>query len=177
MNCPSRVDPDALPNGWNQNPNSLALHKNGDLNDRANLTHWQDHRIASEQPLPDESPDVANPPPEEEQGGKAGKGVDGGVGHDGSANEEKVIQPKEEQADQIGTGIEGRVGHDGTASNEKVIQPKEEQGHVASTNAGGPPQAPNWARKIIDLAIARLVKFSKFIGPGFMIAVAYIDPG
>ncbi|KAK0946475.1 NRAMP-like transporter smf-3, partial [Friedmanniomyces endolithicus] len=38
------------------------------------------------------------------------------------------------------------------------------------------PKSPLWRRSLADCARV-LLKYVKFIGPGFMISVAYIDPG
>lgn len=145
MNCPSRVDPDALPNGWNQSPSALALHKNNDLNGRANLRHWHDHRIEHEQP-PDDSPDLE--------------------GHIQEASKERTGSLASSET--FTTGADGAPSRSSNNAQEKGRQ---------DLRHAKPPQERAWAHKQMSRAWAKAVKFSKFVGPGFMIAVAYIDPG
>jgi len=49
----------------------------------------------------------------------------------------------------------------------------EEQSDTATAKTGLPASLSRQFRKLKHI----IVKFSKFVGPGFMIAVAYIDPG
>ncbi|SMY22378.1 unnamed protein product [Zymoseptoria tritici ST99CH_1A5] len=47
---------------------------------------------------------------------------------------------------------------------------------VEVSPSSNPPRLPRWQHPFREIKRV-LLKFSKFIGPGFMIAVAYIDPG
>ena len=50
------------------------------------------------------------------------------------------------------------------------------EGKGLSRRSSGAPNKPSASARVRKLGQV-LVKFSKFIGPGFMVAVAYIDPG
>ena len=137
MNYPSRTDPEAVPNGWNQNPAALALDTNSDANGIANLRLHHDHRIPDGSVIERiESPDTPDlqPPPKK------------------SKNDVHVLHT--------------------TPSNVTANQDYNDgsrEGRFASK------QGP--VAKRFDSMWATLKKFAKFVGPGFMIAVAYIDPG
>jgi len=64
---------------------------------------------------------------------------------------------------------------DAAGSVEKHGQSVEVGGGPSRRSSGEPnkPAGSTWTRKFGQA----LIKFSKFIGPGFMVAVAYIDPG
>lgn len=135
MNCPSRVDPAALPNGWNQNPSPLALDTNADsvgiVNIRQNRDHG-DHRMQLE--IKPEPPSSSEP------------------------NEEI---PREKWRD-LGEGSAPVVVVDKLAPEISVIS------HRDARLRNG---------KRLHRVYQVLLKFLKFIGPGFLVAVAYIDPG
>ncbi|KAK6431586.1 NRAMP-like transporter smf-3, partial [Oleoguttula sp. CCFEE 5521] len=85
--------------------------------------------------------------------------------------EESVTLRPPSEAGEKGEGAsvrsdQGRVGSTGSA--------------LRSTNVAGPskPRTPLDHLRSSARSLARiLTKFSKFIGPGFMVSVAYIDPG
>ncbi|KAL9054382.1 MAG: hypothetical protein Q9162_004184 [Coniocarpon cinnabarinum] len=147
MNCPSRVDPEALPNGWNQNPDTFALQSNNEFSNRPNLVHLRDHRVPLEQPEKDALDSVGHnhEPPE----------PCSHEGRDAFRREQRVLE------------------HDEKAS----IAKSEIDDRQASVTAAG--QTPEDVQPNGRLARTWrvLCKFAKFIGPGFMVAVAYIDPG
>lgn len=93
---------------------------------------------------------------------------------------------------QHATGVEAAAG-DGTLAiephhqeHERPVDEKKDAGEVASVSSGYDPQRGSGPprRPLQDAITASsryvyrtIVKFSRFIGPGFLIAVAYIDPG
>ena len=129
MNCPSRVDPEALPKGWNQNPDQLVLETNKQFSNRANLTQHRDHRIPLE-------------------------------------------QPQEDALDQ-----DGHVHHPPASIDDKKDAPRSlsASASVQDVAPGQPPRSPIKLKALKLFQTLR--KFATFIGPGFMVAVAYIDPG
>jgi len=155
MNYPSRVDPEALPNGWNQNPNSLALDTNNDSNGIANLREQRNHRIISEVPL--ETDVLANGP---------------------------YTRPpsKQRQRANNATSTSSQIQFEKVCS-EAVIDTLDGVPSLGSGASRSTPRATNNAHRIsMGKAVIRkwagnVARFRKFIGPGFMVAVAYIDPG
>lgn len=148
MNCPSRVDADAVPNGWNQNPNALALDTNNDSNGIVNLRSLRHHRIPLELPLGVDPPIAA-----------AQENVFRNAGSDGKKNY--------------------AIGYSEHAISEADEVGKSSSNAAAGTGDAGHPAA-GWkshvARSLRQLG-GTVKKFGKFVGPGFMVAVAYIDPG
>lgn len=145
MNCPSRVDEEALPNGWNQSPSPLALQTNNDMNGRANTRRQHDHRIQLSNPMDHILPIDGEAVPRT-------KGKLHELGYSETAVDGVVSEEGDEDVSRAGTS-------------EKEVEGKRRSGFAAT--AGG---------KLRQLK-KRLVKFGGFVGPGFMISVAYIDPG
>ncbi|KAF2460405.1 natural resistance-associated macrophage protein [Lineolata rhizophorae] len=152
MNCPSRVDDaDGSHQGWNQSPARFAadLTTRNDLNHIANARQRRDGAGAADEAEQDGREAIAAPAP-------------AAAAHDGGDLEKskRTTTAFEEQA---------------------AAAPSE-------TRAAPPRSSPsrsNWwrggdAKPVVMLArrLGRSAKmFAKFIGPGFMVAVAYIDPG
>lgn len=150
MNCPSRVDP-IIPDGYNQSPDAL----NADATTRADLSHVanarlrQDHRI-------DPSTDPT------------------------------AIDQIEQHADEDGDNPKEEVG---SGKGRFAVQRVEKQGFAAQTESAssGDLARSNGGKRSrgFDETIVHgcqrvgvvLRKYAKFVGPGFMVAVAYIDPG
>lgn len=148
MNCPSRTDEPLEGDGYNQNPNALAndLTTREDLNGRANgralRRSREDEGVESINDLMEDTSDGVRMPRE--------KGVRGGVG---------------------GDGVESGGGED------------EKNGHVVDHSTTATFQNENRERGRRDYArtcihVSRdqfvkmkqvLVKFAKFVGPGFMV--------
>lgn len=155
MNCPSRVDADLENDGHNQNPPDLAadLTTNNDLNHIANSRSRRDHRLDElDDSCADRTPDSTDD-------------VDGiGAGVDVRRDDEK--------------------GEGSRASKEEGHSRVNELGRDTSL-PGTPPGAGGGRRqRLSNLSMTQvrktgavLKKFAKFIGPGFMVSVAYIDPG
>nr|POE47329.1 manganese transporter smf1 [Quercus suber] len=149
MNCPSKTDP-VVSDGFNQNPNALSadLTTNNDLARIASLRLQHNHRLKDLDIL------YMEPKPSRESQENA-------VRHRGSSEKESggtMVKPQEDTGekmlqDTVGSGVEE--------------QPDPDDRHSG---------APFWKRSL--KGVARVVKrYAKFVGPGFMISVAYIDPG
>ncbi|EED21583.1 natural resistance-associated macrophage protein 1, putative [Talaromyces stipitatus ATCC 10500] len=134
MNCPSRADPDAVANGWNQNPNPLALDTNADGNGIVNQRRR--HRDDLSTGLTSDLSGSINPALEL-------------IRLDSKAN--NTIQVANQAGGNVSPSLASNDGHTG--------------------NRG-------WHYfKHVTHCAHTIRKFVKFIGPGFMVAVAYIDPG
>ncbi|TGO22625.1 hypothetical protein BPAE_0160g00010 [Botrytis paeoniae] len=160
MNCPSRTDEPLEGDGYNQNPNALAndLTTREDLNGRANGR-------ALRRSLEDEGVESIHDLVEDTGDGKAtgsAKGVGGGAGGD------------------RGGGDGGRGGGDGKSGH--VVVPSVETLDIRDQSRSR--RGAGYGRSFLHVSKEQLVKmkqvmvkFAKFVGPGFMVAVAYIDPG
>lgn len=147
MNCPSRVDP-VVTDGYNQNPNAF----NADATTRADMDHMANARLRRDHRI-----DPAN----------------------GSTSE---IEPSEQHnAGEEDNGIKLTALHSQgniAIGNEKG--PGAVAGAPSGTSRESAGRATNWrttGRGFSQQALRVLRKYAKFIGPGFMVAVAYIDPG
>jgi metal iron transporter len=147
MNCPSRVDSDDGTKGWNQNPPDLAA----DLTTRGDLGKLANSRTRSDhrsQGAEDAGLEVLN--------SNVG-GVE--TAKESSATKKETTSEKHNAAEAdvtVTAGIEetsaATGGEDGTGKDSLY-------------------------KKIVQRFNKTLYQYAKFIGPGFMIAVAYIDPG
>jgi metal iron transporter len=150
MNCPVRTDP--LPDeGHNQNPPAFAaeLTTNNCLNHRANDTRA---RNAARIDLVDGSHDSIDP---------TGEQLEEELGEE----KDKIDVPIEE-AEQEMAGKQDNMDIE--------VVP------MGSGSLGDSNSKKSW--KDASLASVRkvrsvLVKYAKFVGPGILISVAYIDPG
>jgi metal iron transporter len=160
MNCPSRVDP-AHTDGWNQNPDSL----NADSTTRADMSGMASARLRRDHRV--DLADSEEPELRVEEGGKksvlsggdtGGKGVGSGEGKGG----EKVVERMSVGGGGGGGGSGGSGGSGGNGDN------------------GGDGVVKRWTpdmQMFVKKAYHVGSKYVGFIGPGFMVAVAYIDPG
>lgn len=147
MNCPSRVDP-IHTEGWNQNPDAL----NADATTRADLNHTANARLQRDHKI-----DPA----------------------DGSAAE---IEQSQRHITKGVSKIKMKA-LDGRGN--ITVDEGKGPGAVASSLSGSPVgktgRATNdWRMALRGLSVRAskiLRKYATFIGPGFMVAVAYIDPG
>ncbi len=152
MNCPSRADDTIEHEGWNQNPSALAadLTTRQDLNGIANARAQRDH-------LPDTS-----------ELSEGAIHCDYGVEPPGRLKEGSKLDIKSCQKSQVtqhlppNNSVESRV--------------RARARSLISTRASGPDHA-GMLRGFARRSGQVLFKYSKFIGPGFLISVAYIDPG
>jgi len=154
MNCPSRTDETIDHEGWNQNPSRLAadLTTRQDLNGITNSRAQRDHRL--------DNTELA-------------EGICTVIDHNRVTEVPGVLQK---------TGCEPNTNAD------RKLQPLEKtafdnpsEPNIArwswipdhGNGSGWKGRVGGFARRSLQV----LITYSKFIGPGFMIAVAYIDPG
>ncbi|PQE16876.1 metal ion transporter metal ion transporter protein [Rutstroemia sp. NJR-2017a BBW] len=152
MNCPSRTDEPLEGDGYNQNPNALA----NDLTTREDLIGRANGR-ALRRSLEDEGVENINDLMEKGGGGGGGGGEvlrERGGGEDGKSGH--VVRPSVQASDVSDRGGSGSGGGSESGRIEKYLNmPKESLSRFKQV----------------------MIKFAKFIGPGFMVSVAYIDPG
>ena len=154
MNCPSRTDEPAADQGWNQNPPELAadVTTRQDLNGIANLRTGQDSVK--------ETKDTCG---------------------DSQLNEADDYRPKADPKDR--PSFRFRKGASRSSQNLSPfpqLPPANTHGSAQPSDAY-PPVGNFFSKRRSSQFVLRLwrilAKFCKFIGPGFMISVAYIDPG
>lgn len=150
MNCPSRTDETTDREGWNQNPPGLAadLTTRQDLNGIANSRAQRNH-LTNITELAEGAIEHGNNVEQPDRGAK-----------DIELNNKSCTQS---------LGIEQLP--DGN-----IIRSNLRSGRLFSRRGSGPGHV-EVARGFVRRSGQVLVKYSKFIGPGFMISVAYIDPG
>lgn len=151
MNCPSRPDDIERHPDWNQNPQSL----NADATTRADLNGIVNQRTQRE--------------------------------HDGSISPDEVqsqsicpavleIKPGQQHEEKLGLKAETAVTQSTLA-----LQTQDDIQHALRTrsenDASSSQQHRSWHRQTASRVTNVLVKYAKFVGPGFLVAVAYIDPG
>lgn len=156
MNCPSRTDPE-LPPAWNQSPNEL----DGDTTTRSDLG-----RLASARVQHDHKVDKQDGPnvelrqiggPSDQDGARRRN-----FSSDGDAHS-SIARPR------FGGRMFGRI----KLSTVRSPRPDDDDG---SRPPNHDPLPSRWQQPFHRLRRA-VWKYIRFIGPGFMIAVAYIDPG
>ncbi|EON66890.1 hypothetical protein W97_06293 [Coniosporium apollinis CBS 100218] len=152
MNCPSRIEHD-LHGDWNQNPNAL----NADATTRNDLNHIANLRRSSRSIERDEERDT--------------RSRDLNVGEEDPS---KGWTEAQKDAERVTNASGETVTMRETEKNESTPG-----GAVQPVDAGmdGEQDFRALCKGWIKRVRAVLVKYIKFIGPGFMVAVAYIDPG
>ena len=148
MNCPSRTDEPPRDVGWNQNPPGLSA----DLTTRQDLNGMVNLRTDQ-----DSSKEADDP---RTQGDS-----------DGAYDYDKL------SGNSPSPSLHQRSGRSKSASGSEswataLAEPP--------TPVKRRPSPSSWRRKAVQFAEEPwrvLAKFGKFIGPGFIISVAYIDPG
>ncbi|KAL2050021.1 hypothetical protein ABVK25_009748 [Lepraria finkii] len=176
MNCPSRTDEPSEHDGYNQNPPSLAadLTTRQDLNGIVNLRTDQDfgneaedaYTEATEAQIEGSSefrrlPDSAEMQDADDQSGN---------GH-GRARNTMITSPP------LHSSSRSRVGYPYQSSSESD---NNDVRAVAPEDGSFDRRSGNLQKRIprpIQTIGRILNKFPKFVGPGFLVAVAYIDPG
>ena len=154
MNCPSRTDEPAAHDGWNQNPSELAA----DVTTRQDLNGIVNSRIG--QDSAQEAEDVR-----------------GDSQVDGPSDYLRIADPDNTRS------FRNRRGTRTSISTHTLRSFPDPQ--LANTNSSSEPESDRVVHDASDgrssnffLRIWRIIaKFCRFIGPGFMISVAYIDPG
>lgn len=183
MNCPSRNDETLEHDGWNQNPSALAA----DLTTREDLNGIVNRR--TNQDSGKEAEDART----ELQGDGAAEyrrltdplETPSGINHDGIQNNDPVGRVS--FLDPNRGPLFGRRRRGPRASNSYESFPELDIANTRSTavtsgrshsrsNASSHGSLGNMP-KPVRIVGQVLRKFLGFIGPGFMVAVAYIDPG
>ncbi|KAK5735119.1 NRAMP-like transporter smf-3 [Elasticomyces elasticus] len=147
MNCPSKTDPE-VPDEWNQTPNEL----DGDTTTRSDLSRIANARLQRDHRLRDQDVAEVEMVALQQQMAEEGKG--------GWAQSLGGKDDTDERAHKSGEVTEQTMGTT----------------HSTSNGAPGLPKLPFWHRWANECGHV-LRKYVKFIGPGFLISVAYIDPG
>jgi metal iron transporter len=149
MNCPSRTDA-IVEDGMNQNPSQFAsdITTRSDFGQIANARLQRDHRV--------------------------------GVG-EATDTEAVPLQQISKRLDKNGTSTIVEAGEGG---GDGVQQMSGDGAWSPERNTSNPPTAPTHrsscvppVKHLFHRVKSVLVKYGKFMGPGFMISVAYIDPG
>ena len=154
MNCPSRTDEPAPDQGWNQNPPDLAadVTTRQDLNGIANLRTRQDSVK--------EAKDTCR---------------------DSQLNGVDDHRPKADLEDKSSFRLrKGTSRSSPNLSPFAELPPAITHGSAQASDACPPFGNLSFRRRSSQFVLRLwriLAKFCKFIGPGFMISVAYIDPG
>ena len=81
---------------------------------------------------------------------------------------------------QVTTDRKRLSGDDGFCSMEKapsVADGRQSSGISSAVSNEARPQQRSWHQQAATRVTSTLVKYARFVGPGFLIAVAYIDPG
>jgi metal iron transporter len=148
MNCPSRTEPSHT-EGWNQSPNAL----NADATTVVDLNHMVNARLRRDDRIDHADALLAR---KEDTKLHIDRGSD-------STSKSKAI-----------------AGHGGIVADEDKrcgavtgLSCGDQRGNITRVLGG-------WRTAIRERAQEGskvLLKYAKFIGPGFMVAVAYIDPG
>lgn len=155
MNCPSRTDEPTAHNGWNQNPSELAadVTTRQDLNGIVNLRTGQDSVNEAEIARGDSQVDGPN------------------RYHRIADLDDASFFRHRKGTSRSSDALKSFPNLQVPANTPDNAEPRDE-----SSSFGG--VSPHRTSSKIFLRIWRiLAKFCKFIGPGFMISVAYIDPG
>ena len=182
MNCPSRNDEEPPEHeGWNQNPSALAADlttredMNGVCNRRTNQdsgTKAEDDRAESHTDSPAEYCRILDAPANSRQALKDTTNTDLG-------NRDSTL----DATTQTAFSVPGhrRRSHRQSQSYESFPEldiadtrdTATSQESPSRRSITTPSRAPGFTRRIVQI----FRKFLGFIGPGFMVAVAYIDPG
>lgn len=151
MNCPSRTD-GIVADGINQNPPAFApdLTTRSDFGQIANARLHRDHRV--------------------------GIGEGDATDADLLASQQHSKGPNKNVTATVAEAGEG--GGDGVpgSAGDGAVSPLRSSSGSTGLPTRQPPREPpfhRFFRRVKDI----LVKYAKFVGPGFMISVAYIDPG
>lgn len=149
MNCPSRVD-HVDTDGWNQNPPAL----NADATTQADLNHMANARLQRDHRIDPVDPSWANVDPGQEhtEGKENTAPLNTGNVKSSAKGSERFVATATLSA----SSSPGNGGNNGR----KVLR--------------------DWRNGLQGMArrtVQVLIKYGKFVGPGFMVAVAYIDPG
>lgn len=156
MNYPTRTDPAALDNGWNQNPDLFAAELRSDTDAVKNKLRLQDHRIDLDTPDNSEGRITDGGLVQRDKGRRIDKA------NAGEADVTMVLSNQD--------SLDANPHYGGTDAEKKKWGWPGLTGGAAGGAPGGIPHAASSTWKVLK-------KFAKFVGPGWMVSVAYIDPG
>lgn len=168
MNCPSRVDPE-IPPDWNQNPPALAADTTT-CNDLNHIANERQKRKNSLHAMDDGALDRPQQPPDFDPGLVQRRGV-GDMRSEAEGSAKSVMR-----VDIAESPRQPAAKHSSSSGALETTFNVGYTGHGNSGNGKSPhrdSKLPGFFVKIKKV----LYEYSKFIGPGFMVAVAYIDPG
>ncbi|KAH9839622.1 manganese transporter pdt1-like [Teratosphaeria destructans] len=178
MNCPSKTDPE-VPLDWNQSPDALAsdITTCSDLSRIASARLRSDHRI-SDAKGPHVELQALPHNPDGDGDGKGGAASSvrrrRSVGDGSGAGAASGTTVTESRRSGRGRG-RGSVEYGGSMLDEMLgvehADPRDSGGD------DGSEEGHAWYKRWSKQTARVLVNYAKFIGPGFMISVAYIDPG
>ncbi|KAF2770470.1 natural resistance-associated macrophage protein [Teratosphaeria nubilosa] len=172
MNCPSKTDPE-VPLHWNQNPDALASDTTtcSDLSRIASARLRSDHRIDDQK-----APHVELHALPHDPDGDAASGVRraGSLGK-GSGAGAASRTTGSTGSRRSGRG-QGRVSVEYGGSPDEMLG-VEHANHPRDSEGDDSEEGHAWYKRWSKQTARVLVNYAKFIGPGFMISVAYIDPG
>ncbi|KAH8884704.1 transporter smf2 [Thozetella sp. PMI_491] len=156
MNRPSRTDEPQKGDGYNQSPNALSndLTTNQDLNGISNARELGRAEALSMRDSPPSNHEGENNPPDARDVGKGQMHV--GWVTNASATIGSTPGESPPTTVKVADGAHGRDPNSGS---------------------GNDPDGGSGRRPIVERLIGHIKTFGKFVGPGFMVAVAYIDPG
>ncbi|KAB5583283.1 hypothetical protein GE09DRAFT_295396 [Coniochaeta sp. 2T2.1] len=162
MNCPSRTDEPPVSDGYNQSPNQFSndLTTNADLNGISNSRQRSDDALSIQNGgQSTEGPDIAltDDPHRTISPSKSGGGGEAAAGSSG----------KDQQSPE-----KGPMNLLETFVTQQSMSPSD---NGLSDGNGGPGGASG-PRSLFRRMWDGFITFGKFIGPGFMVAVAYSMP-
>ncbi|KAI7212386.1 hypothetical protein KC343_g1624 [Hortaea werneckii] len=151
MNCPSRIDP-VISDSQNQNPDAFAseVTTGSDFGQIANARLHYEYRLADVDP----------------------SGIE-------PAKSQRSLPMKEHVCKGLTNGAEWAAGGEYDARSTSPARDTHipsPEGRRDLAGATVPSRRPKWQQPYFKTASV-LRRYAKFVGPGFMISVAYIDPG
>ncbi|KAI1424037.1 natural resistance-associated macrophage protein-domain-containing protein [Xylaria sp. FL1777] len=170
MNQTSRTDEPDEGDGYNQSPNAFAndLVTNEDLNGIANA---REHRGRNSRSMDNSGQPIAQEPPSSSDRDDSDKSLYKGLAlGDGQSPEKKMsATTAAATTTQVNDGPAAATAVTATAassSNASATGPPARRG-----GKGGGPTNP------LMKVLRYIITLGRFVGPGFLVAVAYIDPG
>ena len=158
MNCPSRTDEPPVSDGYNQSPNQFSndLTTNADLNGISNSRQRSDDALSIQ------------------NGGQSTEGPDIALTHDPDGT---ILPAKGGGGEAVAgsSGIDqqppakGPVNLLETLVTQQSLSPSDNGPSDGGSRPGGASGPKSLSRRLWD----GFITFGKFIGPGFMVAVAY----
>ncbi|KAI9825466.1 MAG: hypothetical protein M1832_001196 [Thelocarpon impressellum] len=157
MNCPSRTDDDLAHDGWNQNPPMLAA----DTTTREDLNGLANARLQLDDKRDPADDDRAS-----------AHDADGNI----EASKDTIVHGVAVGGDDPAGGPVGG-GDDKKKPEVSVSAGADSPGQSGLGALHTSPREPGSPASFFGRTVKVLTKYASFIGPGFMVAVAYIDPG